>query len=105
MYGHQVIESLKKEKANPNHLINRINKVIADIRNAQHFHFNTIENIIEILNIKPGCSLFTGDQGEYITPPYELCWFDFDFEDNERATKCGFLLKQVHPQWIITLYF
>ncbi len=105
MYAHQVIESLKKEKSNPNYIVSRINNVITDIRNAQHFHFNTVESVIKVLNIKAGCSLFAGDQGEYINPPYELCWFDFIYEDNNRATKNGYLLKQIHPKWIISLYF
>ncbi|MBM9605935.1 hypothetical protein [Desulfopila inferna] len=105
MYAHQVIESLKKERENINYDYRRINNVIRDIRNAQHFHFNTVENIIELLNVKPGCSLFSGEFGEYITPPYELCWFDFSFEKKERASKNGYLVKQVHPNWVITLYF
>lgn len=105
MYAHQVIEDLKLHKSNPAFNPMMVEKVISKIKSAKHFHFNTAEEVISTLNIKKGCSLFLDKQGEYINPPYSTCWFDFDVKTNERMSKIGYLFYELHPKWVISLYF
>jgi hypothetical protein len=105
MYAHQVIEDLKLSKSNPAFNSIMVEKVIAKIKSAKHFHFTSDEEVISTLNIKKGCALFLEEQGEYINPPYSTCWFDFDVKTNKRMSKMGYVFYQLHPKWIVSLYF
>ena len=44
MYAHQVIEGLREERKRQAFDPKKIVSTIKDIQNAQHFHFNTVEN-------------------------------------------------------------
>jgi len=105
MYAHQVIEDLISLKTNSAANPAVIDKVISKICNAKHFHFSTAEKVISVLNIEKGYTLFLDKQGEFITPPYSTCWFDFDVKTNQRMSKIGYIFYQVHPKWIVSLYF
>ncbi|WP_321392223.1 hypothetical protein [uncultured Desulfuromusa sp.] len=104
MYGHQAIEDLKAYQAkNASFDPRKLDFLIGEIRNSQHFHFSSAEDVVEILKVKPGSSLFLEEQGEYITPPYKKCWFDLEIVDSKRMSQVGFLFQQIHPKWIIAL--
>lgn len=107
MYAYQVIEDLEFLKTQPVVMPDMVDKVIQLIKNAHHFHFNTAQDVISTINPPLPCPLFMDKQGEFITPPYDKCWFDFDFDPVGHGvfTKIAYIFYQVHPKFIIALPF
>ena len=107
MYGHQVIEDLRRYKQRKQSYkfdFNTIEKVVKKIQQAKHFHFGSAEEIEKILNIQKGASLFFDKQRKFIDPPNPLCWFDFNIETCSRMTKFGYIFQEISKSWIICLH-
>jgi len=106
MYAHQVIEDLKKlkwyaTKTDPE----KIDFVIQNIRDAQHFHFGKDVDIVNKLGTSAWSPLFRGEAGIFVDPPYNKCWFDLDATYNVDSSKYGFLLSKHSKSFVSFMCF